>query len=277
MTERTEKHWPWVARVLCLCAVTFLLALVSVDAGRQVTALPAVFALTQDEDAVTNGPADSSEQGEKDEEEEEITIFGDHFRRDGKTKVDRFWGNVRAIQEDTVFTCDEIEYNRETKKGVCRGNIRITDPDGTIVGDHVEFDTEEKVASVVQNVVMKYFPKDENGENDDLESEIEGDVTIECERLDYYYKKKIARVPVRVKIWDDKRTLTGDEGTYERKTDIAEVKGHVYVLEKDGRTVRADWARASFADEDEWVEAENAVYVGPLEEEEEEGEPSSGE
>lgn len=214
------------------------------------------------------------------DEEEEVHIKGDHWRYDGKTKVSEFWGNVEATQGDTKFTCEKIVYNEETEKGICSGEeIRVTDPEGWATAVNVEFDTKEKVASLGGDVVIVYIPEegqesegadDEGGDSGGLRSQIEGKVTITCDRADYFYKEKVAECPGGVTMRDKERTLTADSVSFDRNTEIAVLVGNVRVVDKKDRVMTATKVEASFAEDDEWIVGENVTWTGKIEEEEEE-------
>ena len=62
-------------------------------------------------------------------------------------------GNVKFTHGDTVLTCDEVEWDRDTQIAVSPGKVTITDPECDITGDKGTAYFKKRIGVVEGNVI----------------------------------------------------------------------------------------------------------------------------
>ena len=171
-------------------------------------------------------------------------------------------GNVKFTYKDTTMTCDEATYtdDKKTKTALVPGKINITSPECDMTGDKGSADFNKRLAIIEGNVTMLAKPKktDEITDSDSIKSKLNKPTTINCPRLEYLYKDKIATATGGVTFKQDKRSGSASKAVYDSKKELLTLTGDVKAVDEDGQTFAAPVVRISLKKGDEWMEAENA-------------------
>ncbi len=181
------------------------------------------------------------------------TLWGD------KTQV-MMKGNVKFTSSDTVLTSNEVNYDKQTKIAVSPGKLSITNPDCDLDGDKGSADFSKKLAIVEGNVKMLAKPKnaDEPADKDSVKAKLNKPTIINCGRLEYLFKQKLATATGGVTFKQDKRSGSAHSAVYDAKKELLTLTGDVKGTDEDGQTFSAPKVVISLKKGDEWMEAENA-------------------
>lgn len=169
-------------------------------------------------------------------------------------------GNVKFTHGDTVMTCDQVTYDKQTKTAVSPGKITITDPECDMTGDKGSAYFQKKLGVVEGNVVMLLKPKQTEqatADKDSVRGKLTKPTTVACPKLEYLYKDKIATATGPVHFKQDKRSASAQKAVYDSKKEILTLSGDVKGVDEDGQTFSAPSVRISLKKGDEWMEAEN--------------------
>lgn len=203
--------------------------------------------------------AKSSEQGWS-----KVDGGADYWKKSwGKQKVTLMKGHVKFVHKDTTLTSDTIEYDEVTKIAVSPGAVNITNPECDIKGVKGTAYFNKKLGVIEGDVVMFVKPKktedDKAAKDDNSAAKFKAPTTITCDKLEYFYKDKIASATGGVVFKQDKRTAVADKAVYDQNKELLTLTGHIKGTDEDGQTFSAPGkVIMSLKKGDEWIEAPNA-------------------
>ncbi len=193
----------------------------------------------------------------------EVEIKANYMKSDlGDKHTTLLKGNVRCKHDDTLITSEQIDYDDNTKIATSPGIIKITNPECDINGDKGIANFKKKVGVTEGNVLMQFKPKPEetntNSDKNSIES-FKQPTTITCNRMEYFYAKKIASADGSVVFKQTKRTVYADKAVYDQNKEILTLTSNVHGVDEDGQTFNTqDKVTISLKKGDEWIEAPNA-------------------
>lgn len=144
---------------------------------------------------------------------------------DGKTEIWRLTatGNVRLSSQDNIVIGDNAVYLVESGQAtVTGGNLKLTTPEETITArDSLTYNSQLLVAQAIGNAKI-----------------VQQDKTLSASTITANFAKdsngkqvlRNAKATSNVRITTPDETLTGNNGFYNAKTNIAEVKGNVKIV-----------------------------------------------
>ncbi|MCX6346215.1 MAG: hypothetical protein NT018_14280 [Armatimonadetes bacterium] len=232
------------------------LVIIAVVLGLAAVALsPSIFAQqTPDKPAATDAAKKKSE----------VEIKANYMKSDlGDKHTTLLKGNVRCTHDDTLITSEQVDYDDNTKIATSPGAIKITNPECDINGDKGMANFKKKVGVTEGNVLMQLKPKasEANTASSDPNSiaSFKLPTTITCNRMEYFYAKKIASAEGGVVFKQTKRTVYADKAVYDQNKEILSLTGNVHGVDVDGQTFKTqDKVTISLKKGDEWIEAPNA-------------------
>lgn len=182
----------------------------------------------------------------------------------GSEKVYILKGNVKMRQGDTLLVADSVEYNEDEKvqTAVATGNLRITDPQNDITGAKGTSYFREKRAVVDGNVKIVTKPKGGQAKTskDGIKSNWKEPATITCDKLEYLYKGKVAKLSGNLKITQKNRIVTADSALYQVKDELITLSGNVNGRDEKNQTFSSPSdVIVSLKEGDEWIEMKHAV------------------
>ena len=184
------------------------------------------------------------------------------YRWEGDDRVLVLKGKVRFEQGDTILLADRVDYRESTRSATASGNLKVYDERNTITGDSCTIQFKEKKSTISGNVRMVVKPKPKSGVRDDkkLITEWKDEATINCDKVEYYYKDKRASIPSPVKITQRTRTVTADTATYSGSDETVLLSGNVKARDdKEKHSFAAPKVKMSLKEDDQWIEAEKAT------------------
>lgn len=192
----------------------------------------------------------------------------------GNEKIYILKGNVKMKQGDTVLNSDSVEYNQNEKvqTAVATGNLKITDPQNEITGEKGTTYFREKRAVVDGNV--KILAKPRAGEAKDTNS-MKGNwkekATITCDKLEYFYKTKVATLTGNLKVVQKGRVVFADSAVYDVKEEQVVLSGNVKGHDDKNQTFASQSdVKVSLKEGNEWIEMKHATGTFRVEIDEEE-------
>jgi lipopolysaccharide assembly outer membrane protein LptD (OstA) len=189
----------------------------------------------------------------------------------GEDRVLALSGHVKFIHGDTIIYADKIDYRESTRIATATGNLKIYDDQNTVTGEKCVVNFKEKKGTLTGNIVLVAKPKPktdtktataaaDTSKPKTLKDEWKDEVTITCDKADFYYKEKRAVVPGPLKMVQKTRTITADSGTYLGKDEVVELVGNIKASdEKDRHSFTAPSVKVSLKKDDEWIQAEKAT------------------
>jgi lipopolysaccharide export system protein LptA len=144
--------------------------------------------------------------------------------------------NVKIYYQETIFETEKAVYNETKKIGSAPGKVKIQDKENIITGNKGEANYDTKVAVITGNVELKTQPKSER-----LKKDLEGPITLTCQKVDYYWgtKKAFPSGDIQIKLRAKKKdwVFTSDTAAYDGDKEIFVLKGNVHGIASDGSTV----------------------------------------
>jgi lipopolysaccharide assembly outer membrane protein LptD (OstA) len=193
----------------------------------------------------------------------EVEIKANYMKSDlGDKHTTLLKGNVRCKHDDTLITSEQVDYDDNAKIATSPGVIKITNPECDINADKGMANFKKKVGVSEGNVLMQLKPKPEEANAKSDPNSIESfkqPTTITCNRMEYFYAKKIASAEGGVVFKQAKRTAFADKAVYDQNKELLTLMGNVHGIDKDDQTFSApDKVIISLKKGDEWMEAPNA-------------------
>ncbi|MGC8862348.1 MAG: LPS export ABC transporter periplasmic protein LptC [Armatimonadota bacterium] len=186
-------------------------------------------------------------------------------------------GGVRFTHGDTVLTCDEVQYDRDTNVAVSPGKVRITDPNCDITGDRGTAYFKKRIGVVEGNVTLLVKPRpeeekpsDDRGSAESIRAKLAKPTMVTCQKLEYNYRTKVATASGGVFLKQEKRSASAQKLVYDEKNEIITLLGDVKGVDEDGQTFSAPEKVVMCVKKGaEWMEAPNATATFKVETEEE--------
>jgi len=147
---------------------------------------------------------------------------------DTRTKLFTFRENVRIVNPKYTLTADSLLYNSLTKLATFQGPTRIVSKDGTLIAREGQYNTVTRVSNFRQRATI-----------DTEKYTLTGDSLGGNNSNEFY----VAKGNVVLVAKDDKTTLTGDLGRYNKKVGVARMTGNAIVrsyVNGDTLFMRAD-------------------------------------
>lgn len=236
--DKIKRRIPYIRYSIFVCAAIFAMALCYgiLTGYAQQTAAPAKY-------TEVKYSADSSS-----------------YKWEGDDRILMLAGNVKFVQGDTILTADRVDYREQSGTATAAGNLKIRDDRNSASANTAVVYFKEKKGSMFGNVVMTIIPKPAADQSrKTIQSQMKGDITITCEKLDYFYKEKRTVVPSAVKIVQEQRTLTADSAVFSNKDEILELTGNVNAQDgKDKHNFTSPKVRISLKEDNQWIEADKA-------------------
>ncbi len=201
-------------------------------------------------------------------------------------------GNVVITQGDTVFKSDQVEYLKTEGTATSPGKFTVTNPQCDLTAAKGTAFLNKKLALAEGNVVMLLKPKEEEKpakptEEEDARGKLTQETTITCDRMEYFYKDKIAsaagkvvftqNVPIDPESTEEnsgKRVAHADKAVYDQNTEVVTLTGNVEATDEKGQTFSSPGKVViSIKKGNEWMEAESARATIKYEPDEEEAKP----
>ncbi len=186
-------------------------------------------------------------------------------------------GNVVITQGDTVFKSDQVEYLKTEGTATSPGKFNVTNPQCDLTATKGTAFLNKKLALAEGNVVMLLKPKEEEKpakptDEEDARAKLTRDTTITCDRMEYFYKAKIAsaagkvvftqNVPIDPKSAEEnsgKRVAHADKAVYDQNQEVITLTGNVDATDEKGQTFSTPGKVViSIKKGNEWMEAEKA-------------------
>jgi len=194
------------------------------------------------------------------------------YRWEGEDRVLVLKGAVKFVQGDTVLLADTVDYRESTRTAKAFGNLKIYDEQSTVTGEACLVDFKEKKGTLTGDARLVARP---NPKSKKLDSEWKDEITITCDKIEYFYKDKKAVVSSPLKMVQKTRTITADSATYFGREEVVHLAGNVKGNDsKDRHSFSAPKVVISLKDNDEWIEAEKATGTFYVKDEAEEEEPA---
>ncbi|MCL5104023.1 MAG: LPS export ABC transporter periplasmic protein LptC [Armatimonadetes bacterium] len=192
----------------------------------------------------------------------------------GEQKVTLMKGHVRFVHKDTMLASDLIEYDKPTQVAVSPGMVTITNPECDIKGVKGTAYFKKKLGVIEGSVEMLVKPKQTEAEKSDKDSvaKFKTPTSITCEKLEYFYKDKVASATGGVVFKQEKRTASADKAVYDQKKEILTLTGNVKGSDEDGQTFNSPSKVVMCLKKgEEWIEVQNANTKFKIDLGEEEG------
>ncbi len=183
----------------------------------------------------------------------------------GDDRVLALTGHVKFVQGDTTLYADKVDYRESTRTATASGNLKIYDDQNTITGETCAVDFKAKKGTLSGNIVLVAKPKPKPAgqtasNSKAIKDQWKDEVTITCDKAEFYYKEKRAVVPGPLKMVQKTRTVTAESGTYNGKEEIVQLVGNVKGNdEKDRHSFTAPSVKISLKKDNEWIQAEKAT------------------
>lgn len=167
----------------------------------------------------------------------------------------------RYTEEEMTMTGDQLRYDEKQSLYWAEGNLVLENPEQRITAKKAEVENnKKKLAILTENVVIVLKPKEKKTEpgaapakEADASQQVEGQearsagVTITCDRVDHYYKKKQTVLTgnlvfkQRIQREDGKmveRTLTAQRAEYDGKEEKMKLFKPVAGKDSEGREIK---------------------------------------
>ncbi|MEN6521236.1 MAG: LPS export ABC transporter periplasmic protein LptC [Armatimonadota bacterium] len=193
---------------------------------------------------------------------ESATINGDHWKvqGDADARVYTITGNVIVKYQDMTMTSDRAVYTKKTEIVVAEGNFKIVDPENDITGTKGVAYLKERRSVVDGNVKLVTKPKgsDTAKNEESVQVQLRNPSTITCDKLEYFYKKKVAAADGNIKVTQKKRVIVAQKAVYDVKQELLTLTGGVKATDEKGQTFTSPGTvKASLKEGAEWLEADN--------------------
>ena len=179
----------------------------------------------------------------------------------GDKKTVLMKGNVSFTHDDTVIKSDQVDYDGNAKIAVSPGKVNINDPECDILGDKGSAYFNKRLGVVEGNVVMNLKPKstEAGADKESVRNKLNQPTTITCQKLEYFYKNKLASATGNVIFKQKNRTANADKAVYDEKKELLTLSGNVKGVDEYGQTFTAPGnVVISLKKGDEWMEAPNS-------------------
>jgi len=221
--------------------------------------------------------AQDKDQTKKPAQKEEVTINGDQWKwRGGSDKsIYAITGNIVVKYKDMTLTADRAEYDEKARIVTADGNLKIVDTENEITGSKGTAYLNER-RSVIEGgvkLITKPKPAAEPKNPESARAKLTQPTTITCDRMEYLYRKKIAKAEGNLKVTQKNRVLIGNSAVYDVSAELLTLSGGVKATDENGQTFSSPGTvKASLKEGAEWIEAENGRATLKVDMEEETGE-----
>lgn len=163
--------------------------------------------------------------------------------------------------EDTLITSDEVLYDKTAQTAVSPVALKISNPECDVKGDKGTTYFKKKLGVVEGNVVMLFKPKKENQppadsskSNDDFSMDkFKQPTNITCEKMEYFYAKKIASATGSVVFKQPKRIAYSDKAVYDQNKELLTLTGNVHGSDENGTFKSSKPVTVSLKKGSEWM------------------------
>jgi lipopolysaccharide assembly outer membrane protein LptD (OstA) len=202
------------------------------------------------------------------QEESEVALSAAYFAwEDGKVgEQGRLYGGVEMKYKDALFQTAEVYYKETDSEhsAVSSGAVTITTPDTRITGDRLSVDFQANLAVVTGHVKMVAKPKPPKEKPASTKSlRTQDDVTVTCDRVDYYYRIRKANASGNLALAQGKRHFTADLGMYFQAKGVLVLDGNVKGTDERGQTHSAGMVKLYLEGEQRYS-LEGERYQGVL-------------
>ena len=139
--------------------------------------------------------------------------------------------------------------------------VHIYDAYNDLTADHGTIDFRHHLARLEGNVVINVKPSkaDQNAPKSSLRSSFTGTAVLTCSKLTYDYKSKFTTIPGTLTVHHQNRVLTSDMGTFDSKSEIATLIGHVHGHDSDGNILNGPSATMNVREGEEAIKLNGPV------------------
>ena len=167
------------------------------------------------------------------------------------SKLINCWGNVKLMQEETVLTSDQLDYDVDENMAKFRGGVvQLQNKQNNILRtNNLDYNTKDSVAffrdgasmkdkdgQVIESVVGNYDSKTRMFEFRDNVNMYTDSVFIRSKRLVYYGNTNKVDFFSPVDFWKEDNMLSAKRGWYDRNEDIFFFRDNVHGMSKDQET-----------------------------------------
>lgn len=132
---------------------------------------------------------------------------------------------IWQVGEDFVMYAQDVTYSRTKNQAVALGKLRVDTRNSTIKGDRMTGIFDDKMLTITGNVTITSHGKQDGiVKKDDPQSK---PVKITCDRLDWDYETKQAKITGNIHISQEARAGTCNLITYDEASNMAMLVGNV--------------------------------------------------
>jgi lipopolysaccharide export system protein LptA len=174
-------------------------------------------------------------------------------------------------------------YNENTGVATSPGKLKVDEPDNTLTGNTGTAYYKTRDVKIRDSVVIEIRPraKDRSAPKGSTRSNFKEPVVINCQKVDYNWRTKIAEMTGNLIFKQKERTVTADRAVYNGKTETLTLFGNVEYKSVKGDKGYGDKAVAVLRDGAEQFEVFNLkpseFYFEDEEEKETPAKPEPGE
>jgi lipopolysaccharide export system protein LptA len=147
---------------------------------------------------------------------------------------------VTIKQDDETLQTEAAIVNfddqQQAENAQSRAPVHLWDTQDDLTGQNGIIDFQTHVATVSDTVVVvvKPSPGDITAPKTSLHSHFDAPATLTCQKIIYDYHRKFGTIPGSLTVHEKDRILTADSGTYDARTQIVTLIGHVHGKNGDG-------------------------------------------
>lgn len=144
--------------------------------------------------------------------------------------------------EDTIINSDEVIYDKNAQTAVSPSVLKISNPECDVKGSKGITYFKKKMGVVEGNVVMLFKPKKEDqppadtnkGDDEFSADKFRQPTNITCDKMEYFYAKKIANATGSVVFKQPKRVAYSDKAVYDQNKELLTLTGNVHGSDENG-------------------------------------------
>ncbi len=197
------------------------------------------------------------------EEERDIEFRFEKARYDHKAKTYTFTkGELVDVKEKAKVQAEEIVYSEETEKATAQGNLEFSDEENVITAPLLSVDLKEKIAILEGGVSIVNIHKPKEGKEErkeGLKKYWKEKTLLNCQKVTYNYKDKVAHLDGKVFISQEDKELTANKVIWLGKEEKIILEGDVFFKDDKGQTLRCSKMVIYTKEDNEWIDIE-----GPL-------------
>jgi lipopolysaccharide export system protein LptA len=195
----------------------------------------------------------------------------------------RLSGNAWCRFEGTMLKTDAAVLNQTTQVATSPGALQIDDASNTITADKGTALYKKRRFDLSGNVriVARPRPEDRQAPQNSLRREFKDPVTITCERVEHYWRRRFSIATGSLTLKQKERTVTAERAEYDQRAETVTLIGNVRGVNK-GDEIRGARVVIGLKEGQEYLEvhgggAQNAVTGVIRIEEEDENTPGEEE